>query len=73
MKEQIVYFGDGHNLLGVLTVPCQPRRDAPTIVLLSAGLLHRVGLNRLHVAVARTARGKGLLVVPVRHGGSGGQ
>ncbi|NNF65268.1 MAG: alpha/beta hydrolase, partial [Acidimicrobiia bacterium] len=59
MNEQIIYFGENRNLLGILTVPDHPRPDAPTIVLLNAGLLHRVGPNRLHVAVARRLAAKG--------------
>lgn len=59
MKEQIIYFGEDRNLLGILTVPEHPQRNTPTIVLLNAGLLHRVGPNRLHVAVARRLAAKG--------------
>lgn len=59
MNEQIIYFGENRNLLGILTIPEQARPGAPTVVLLNAGLLHRVGPNRLHVTVARRLAAKG--------------
>jgi dienelactone hydrolase len=40
-------------MLGILSLPEVPRADAPTLLLLNAGLLHRVGPNRLHVDLAR--------------------
>ena len=53
MSEQPIYFGEGANLLGVLTIPAAARPDSPAVILLNAGLLHRVGPNRLHVDIAR--------------------
>ncbi len=53
MNEQVIRFGPGNGLIGVLTTPARPLSDAPTVVLLNAGLLHRVGPNRLYVDLAR--------------------
>lgn len=53
MRESIIYFGEDRNLLGVLTLPDAPSPGAPAVILLNAGLLHRVGPNRLHVEIAR--------------------
>ncbi len=53
MNERAVYFGPHNGLLGILTMPAAPRDGAPAVVLLNAGLLHRVGPNRLHVEIAR--------------------
>lgn len=53
MRERPIYFGPQSNLLGLLTLPDEPRHGAPAVILLNAGLLHRVGPNRLNVDVAR--------------------
>ncbi|HSF86848.1 MAG TPA: alpha/beta fold hydrolase [Acidimicrobiia bacterium] len=53
MIERPLYFGERSNLLGVLTAPAAPHPGSPAVILLNAGLLHRVGPNRLHVDVAR--------------------
>lgn len=64
MKETAVAFGDRGGLLGVVTEPesasmsDKPDR-APAIVLLNAGLLHKVGPNRLSVEMARAVASRG--------------
>lgn len=60
MNERPLYFGTGRNLLGVLTIPEHPEPGAPAVVLLNAGLLHRVGPNRLHVDLARRLAARGI-------------
>lgn len=54
MRERIVRFGKG-NTFGILTEPDPSDRnpDAPAVIFLNAGLLHRVGACRLHVRLAR--------------------
>lgn len=52
MREQTMDLGGG--LFGVLTLPAQDRPERAVIVLLNAGLIHRVGPFRLHVQLART-------------------
>jgi len=54
MTEHAVVFAIAHSLVGVLTeaeMDGDPLR--PVIVFLNAGILHRVGPNRLHVRIAR--------------------
>lgn len=64
MRETAVAFGDRGGLLGVVTEPesahiaVEPK-PAPAIVLLNAGLLHKVGPNRLSVEMARAVALKG--------------
>lgn len=53
MNERPVYFGPGGGLLGVLTSPTNRSSGAPAVIFLNAGLLHRVGPNRMHVDLAR--------------------
>jgi pimeloyl-ACP methyl ester carboxylesterase len=55
MKESVHKFGDSIPIFGVLTEPDESwtNGDLPTILLLNAGLLGRVGPFRLHVILAR--------------------
>ncbi len=53
MIERPVFFGSQSNLLGVLTHPDRVDPDRPAVLWLNAGLLHRVGPNRLNVEAAR--------------------
>lgn len=53
MRERVHTFGDHGNLVGVYTPAADADRERPTVVYLTAGLLHRVGPNRLHVELAR--------------------
>ena len=54
MRERAIRFGK-NALIGVVTEPDREQRnpEAPAVVFLNAGLLHRVGACRLHVRVAR--------------------
>lgn len=64
MKETVLLFGPEKSLVGVITDPPPETRraDRPAVVLLNAGLLHRVGPNRLHVRLARRLAASGLVV-----------
>ena len=60
MTERAMYFGRGGNLLGLLSTPDDPLPGAPAVVLLNAGLLHRVGPNRMNVELARRLSNEGI-------------
>ena len=55
MKEEAVTFGVKNSLVGVLTHPVEPRSDAAGlgVILLNAGILHRVGPGRIYVKIGR--------------------
>jgi hypothetical protein len=61
VKETALLFGAGKSLVGVISDP--PDGEAalgrPAVVLLNAGLLHRVGPNRLYVKLARRLAASG--------------
>jgi pimeloyl-ACP methyl ester carboxylesterase len=63
MSEQVVTFGKHRTLVGILHRPAIPRVDLPTVVLLNAGILHRVGPNRLYVTIARRLAALGFTVL----------
>jgi pimeloyl-ACP methyl ester carboxylesterase len=65
MTEKALLFGDGKSLVGIVTLPpAEPSpADRPGIVILNAGVLHRVGPNRVHVQMARALADLGFTVL----------
>lgn len=61
--EKALSFGPEKSLIGVATLPSTPKSGAPFVILLNAGLMHRVGPFRMSVELARhlAARGIGVL------------
>lgn len=61
MKETICNFGDNQELFGILTSPDQGSEnpDAPVVLILNAGIVHRVGPFRIHVDLARMLADQG--------------
>ena len=64
MKEEIIVFGNHQSIIGILHHPDTnyPNDQMPTVILLNAGLLHRVGPNRLYVKIARELAKAGFYV-----------
>lgn len=58
--EQPVQFGSERHLVGVLTTPPAGRNRGFALIILNAGVLHRVGPHRLHVHLARRAADVGV-------------
>ncbi len=59
-REKPVRFGTSGAMLGILTEPAAGKpANGKGLVLLNAGLLHRVGPSRLHVQVARRMAASG--------------
>lgn len=77
--EEAVLLGKSRSLVGIITAPDKlfHARQRPAVLLLNAGLVHRVGPHNLYVYLARRLAEKGYLVVrfdfsglgdsPVRH------
>jgi len=65
MSETILTFGAGRPLVGVLHRPEHEvsRSDLPVVLMLNAGILHRVGPNRLYVTAARELAQRGFHVL----------
>ncbi|HXU06060.1 MAG TPA: hypothetical protein VN903_34135 [Polyangia bacterium] len=72
MRERAIRFG-GNALIGVLTEPDNDQRlaDAPAVVFLNAGLLHRVGACRFHVRTARALAPAGFTSLRFDFSGNG--
>jgi len=73
MREQAVLFGRTKSLVGVVTDPDSGLRNShfPAIILLNAGLLHRIGPNRLYVKIARQMASSGFTVLRFDFSGIG--
>lgn len=71
MKETSVSFGPTKALSGVLTEPTAGGAGRPAVLLLNAGLLHRIGPNRLYVTIARRLAAAGLPVLRFDFSGLG--
>lgn len=63
IRERVVQFGSGHSLVGILTTSRGASGDQPHVVILNAGIIHRVGPNRLYVDMARAVAALGYPVL----------
>jgi pimeloyl-ACP methyl ester carboxylesterase len=65
VTERAYTFGAGKGLVGVVSQPepSKLRAGTPGVILLNAGLVHRVGPYRLHVDLARRLADHGFLVL----------
>jgi len=73
MKEEALLFGKTRSLVGIMTYPSERlgMKNLPAVVILNAGIMHRVGPNRLHVKMARTLAAMGLAVLRFDFSGVG--
>lgn len=73
MREQAVLFGRTKSLVGIVTEPDTDLKNGrfPAIILLNAGLLHRIGPNRLYVKIARHMASSGFIVLRFDFSGIG--
>jgi O-antigen/teichoic acid export membrane protein/pimeloyl-ACP methyl ester carboxylesterase len=64
VRESAVLFGRDTTLVGVVSSPpTEQFRNRPAILLLNAGLIHRVGPGRLYVRLARALAAEGFLTL----------
>ena len=70
-KEQAVLLGP-HSLVGIVTRPPPAKqKDAPVIVILNTGIVHRVGHHRMYVSLSRELAQNGRTVVRFDFSGIG--
>ena len=54
MTERIIKFGKNSHLSGIITYPsCTTSQKDFCVLLLNAGLIHKIGVNRVNVKIAR--------------------
>jgi pimeloyl-ACP methyl ester carboxylesterase len=62
--EQAVLLGERRSLVAVIAQPSVTRGDqAPTVVVLNTGIVHRVGHHRMYVTLSRMLADRGFTVV----------
>lgn len=73
MSEKALLFGERKSLVGIVSDPEPSIADSerPGIVMLNAGLIHRVGPNRIHVKLARALTAQGFVVLRFDNSGIG--
>ena len=73
MTEEVVTFGCSQSLVGILTNPPLTTlgKLSPGIIILGAGLVHRVGPNRLSVKIARVLGQLGFINLRFDYSGIG--
>lgn len=73
MKETALLFGNNRSLVGILSEPAghPPADSLPAVLLLNAGLVHRVGPNRIYVKMARHLTSLGFTVLRFDFSGIG--
>jgi len=73
VTEEVATFGCSQSLVGILTNPPLTTRPnlAPGIIILNAGLVHRVGPNRLSVKIASVLGSLGFTTLRFDHSGIG--
>ena len=59
MQEQAFRFGRARHLVGVAGLPASPAQDVVGVIVLNAGLVHRIGPFRLHVEMTRRLNAQG--------------
>ena len=65
MKEKAFLFGEHKSMIGIWTEPPTPSQAAgrPAVILLNAGVVHRIGPYRKSVKIARRLAAEGFLVM----------
>lgn len=72
MRDEVLQLGSEGQLVGIVSHPAGPGRTAaPAVLLLNAGVLHRVGPHRLHVLLARQIAARGNASLRLDLGGIG--
>jgi pimeloyl-ACP methyl ester carboxylesterase len=73
MKERAVLFGSRATLVGIITEAAAERHTQlhPGVLLLNAGLLHRIGPSRMYVCLARKLAAAGFTVLRLDFSGIG--
>ena len=63
MKEEVLQFGQRSSMVGILHSPDgYANLELPAVLFLNAGLIHRIGPNRIYVKLARQFAQMGFFV-----------
>jgi pimeloyl-ACP methyl ester carboxylesterase len=71
MKEEPVQFGEAGSLVGIVATAPQGNEKKAAVILLNAGIVHRVGPGRIYVRIARALAARGFTVLRFDFSGIG--
>lgn len=72
MREDVFNFGPGQKLAGIFTYGADKKSFfGPCVVFLNAGLIHKIGPNRLYVKIARALASQGISSLRFDYSGLG--
>jgi hypothetical protein len=71
VRERALLFGEGKGLVGIVSDADGGNASPTGVLLLNAGVLHRVGPNRVHVRLARALADGGLVAMRFDFSGLG--
>jgi pimeloyl-ACP methyl ester carboxylesterase len=71
MKERFAQVGPSNSVFAIVTEPDSELDDKPAIVLLNAGLMHRIGPFRMNVRIAREVAELGFPAIRIDCSGKG--
>lgn len=63
IREQALLLGPRKSLVGIIAVSPSPLPDAPMVVILNSGIIHRVGAHRVYVPLSRALAAAGFPVL----------
>ena len=63
IREQALLLGPRKSLVGIIAASPSPLPDAPMIVILNSGIIHRVGAHRVYVPLSRALAAAGFPVL----------
>ena len=69
--ERIALLGPEGRGMGIVTLPARPRPDAPALVFMNAGVVHRIGPHRINVKLARALAEDGITSIRIDLSGLG--
>ena len=69
--ERIARLDPDGRLVGIVTLPAAPRPGAPALLLMNAGVVHRIGPHRLNVKLARALAEDGITSIRIDLSGLG--
>jgi hypothetical protein len=76
IRDEVLRFGPEGQLVGIVSHPGEPSTPQraklhPALIILNAGVLHRIGPHRLHVQLARRIAARGIAGLRLDLGGIG--
>lgn len=63
VREEAILFGGSKSLVGIVTDPLREQNARPAVILLNAGIIHRVGPSCIDVKLARRLARLGFVVL----------